>query len=78
MQAPLHTFWNAFKGAFRSTCFLSLFVGIYQVCTVDDELEFYFIVLHEGLFFFLNFFLLKLENRAIYACKGRLPSGTTS
>lgn len=30
MQAPMHTFWTAFRGAVRSTCFLSVFVGIYQ------------------------------------------------
>eukprot|EP00249_Psilotum_nudum_P016617 c25909_g1_i1 orf=451-2100(-) len=30
MQAPVRTFWNAFKGAVRSTSFISAFVGIYQ------------------------------------------------
>lgn len=35
MHAPLHTFWNALKSATRSTCFLSAFVGIYQVFTSD-------------------------------------------
>lgn len=54
MQAPLHTFWNAFKGAFRSTCFLSTFVGIYQVHIVGEFCRHYpigrILLLH-----FLNF-----------------------
>lgn len=50
MHAPLHTFSNAFKGAVRSTCFLSAFVGIYQgyiclqrkVVTKDHKFVYWF------------------------------------
>ncbi|KAJ7125848.1 hypothetical protein O6H91_Y560400 [Diphasiastrum complanatum] len=50
MQAPLHTCWNAVKGAVRSTYFLSAFVGIYQgviclerkVAVQDHKLVYWF------------------------------------
>ncbi|MCO5611963.1 hypothetical protein L7F22_066223 [Adiantum nelumboides] len=50
MQAPMHTFWTAFRGAVRSTCFLSVFVALYQgsvcvhrkVATKDHKLVYWF------------------------------------
>lgn len=50
MHAPLHSFWNALKGATRSTCFISAFVGLYQgviclqrkVATKDHKLVYFF------------------------------------
>ncbi|CAM6085969.1 unnamed protein product [Calypogeia fissa] len=50
LGAPLHTCWNALKGAIRSTCFLSAFVSWYQgvVCAerkvlTKDHKSVYFI-----------------------------------
>jgi hypothetical protein len=50
MHSPIRTFWNAFKSASRSTCFLSAFVGIYQgviclqrnIVSKDHKLVYFF------------------------------------